>query len=320
MSPKYEILKKLIVMSGLKNLGKMSAGEIIALKKKQNAKAKIPVLKDSEVTVRKGRVMGFDVICMKQNSGTRRTLLYVIGGGMVRHPQPSELKQALKLAKETGLNVYVPYYPLCTDYPLTRAYEMIFGLYCKLLRRYGADNICVMGTSSGGNLALGLVPYIKENSPETPMPSRIVVLSPGVCPSTDEERARVKEIDKREIIISGDYLTTIEEILRHGSDDVPDYMIYLQNADFTGCPEVTFIYGSDEVLYAMAPSFEAAMKRFGVRYEMIVGQGMYHCYPVYPYVKEAKEGRRQLVDMLRQWKKNDLRDRLNDGIDTTKAV
>ena len=302
MSPKYEILKKLVILSGLKNRGKMSAEEIIAFKKKQNAKAKIPVLKDPEFTIRKGSVMGSDVICMKHQSGTKKTLLYVIGGGMVRHPMPSELRSALKLAKETGLNVYVPYYPLCTDYPLTKAYEMIFALYLKLLKRYGAENISILGTSSGGNLALGLVPYIKENAPEVPMPDSIMVLSPGVCPASEEEERRVRELDKKDIIISGDYLTTVEEILRHGSDNVHDYMIHLQNADFTGCPKVTFIYGSDEVLYAMAPTFEESMKRCGAEYEMIVGRGMFHCYPVYPLVKEAKDGWRQMTDLLREWK------------------
>ena len=39
------------------------------------------------------------------------------------------------------------------------------------------------------------------------------------------------------------------EIMRHGDSSVPDYMIWLQRGDFTGCPRVTFIYGSDETLY-----------------------------------------------------------------------
>ena len=37
--------------------------------------------------------------------------------------------------------------------------------------------------------------------------------------------------------------------MRHGDDNVPGYMMWLQNADFTNCPNVTFIYGSDETLY-----------------------------------------------------------------------
>ena len=50
-------------------------------------------------------------------------------------------------------------------------------------------------------------------------------------------------------------------------------MIWLQKGNFTDCPRVTFIYGSDETLYACAPSFEAALQTYGADYEMIVGEG-----------------------------------------------
>ena len=60
------------------------------------------------------------------------------------------------------------------------------------------------------------------------------------------------------------------------------------------------IYGSDETLYACAPSFEAAMKKYGVDYEMIVGEGMFHCYPVFPLCKEAKEGWELMIRKMKE--------------------
>ena len=41
MSVQYEILNKLVKLSGMKNRGTMSAAEIVALKKKENAKNRI---------------------------------------------------------------------------------------------------------------------------------------------------------------------------------------------------------------------------------------------------------------------------------------
>ena len=32
---------------------------------------------------------------------------------------------------------------------------------------------------------------------------------------------------------------------------------------------------------------------------MIVGQGLFHCYPVFPIVKEAKTGYDQMIRILR---------------------
>ena len=86
---------------------------------------------------------------------TDRANLFLIGGGMISAPRPGSIKKALRFARETGLDVFVPYYPLCTDWPLTRAYEMIHETYRVMLRDYEAEHISVLGTSSGGNLALG---------------------------------------------------------------------------------------------------------------------------------------------------------------------
>ena len=108
------------------------------------------------------------------------------------------------------------------------------------------------------------------------------------------------ELDKKDVAIPAEYMKTAVEIMRHGDDSVPDYMLWLQRGDFTSCPKVTFIYGSDETLYACAPSFEAAMRKYGVDYEMIVGEGMFHCYPVFPLCREAKEGWELMIRKMKE--------------------
>ena len=50
--------------------------------------------------------------------------------------------------------------------------------------------------------------------------------------------------------IPASYMKTAVDIMKHGDMSVPEYMIWLQKADFTNCPRVTFVYGSDETLYA----------------------------------------------------------------------
>ena len=105
---------------------------------------------------------------------------------------------------------------------------------------------------------------------------------------------------KKDVAIPAEYMKTAVEIMRHGDDSVPDYMLWLQRGDFTNCPKVTFIYGSDETLYACAPSFEAAMKQYGVDYEMIVGEGMFHCYPVFPLCREAREGWNLMIRKMKE--------------------
>ena len=300
MSLKYELLKRLVKASGLKKrwVG-ASTEDLLEARRKQNARNSIPELQDDAFDISQIKVMGFPVLRLIHKKRANRANLFLIGGGMISAPRPGSIKKALRFARETGLDLFIPYYPLCTDWPLTKAYEMIHATYTEMLRDYAPERISVLGTSSGGNLALGMVPYINDSHGDTPMPGHIMAISPGTCVETDEEWLRMLELDKVDVAIPAQYMKTAVEIMRHGDDSVPDYMIWLQKGDFTNCPRVTFIYGSDETLYACAPSFEAAMKKYGVNYRMIVGEGMFHCYPVFPIVKEAKEGWDMMVQLMK---------------------
>lgn len=301
MTLKYEILKRLVKAAGIKRFWlSKSTEELLENRRKHNASNKIPDLRDDDLNISRTNVMGFPVLRMINKRPAGRADLFIIGGGMITAPRPGSVKKALRFAKETGADVFVPYYPLCTDYPLTKAYEMIHETYKMMLTDYPAEKISVLGTSSGGNLALGMIPYINDGHADVPVPGYIMAISPGTCVDTEEEWQRMFELDKKDIAIPAQYMRDAVGIMRHGDDNVPDYMIWLQRGDFTGCPPVTFIYGSDETLYACAPSFEKAMKKYGAEYEMIVGEGMFHCYPVFPVCREAKEGWDMVVRKIRQ--------------------
>lgn len=291
MSLKYEILKRLVKAAGIKRYWiSKSSEELLENRRKHNAKNRIPDLKDDDFNISVISVMGFPVIRMIHKKPVDRANLFLIGGGMISAPRPGSVRKALRFARETGMDVFVPYYPLCTDYPLTKAYEMIHETYKVMLGEYTSERITVLGTSSGGNLALGMIPYINDGHDDVPVPGYIMAISPGTCVDTEEEWQRMTELGRKDVAIPAQYMKTAVEIMRHGDDSVPEYMIWLQRGDFTGCPKVTFIYGTDETLYACAPSFEEAMKKYGVDYEMITGEGMFHCYPVFPVCKEAREG------------------------------
>ena len=300
MTLKYEILKRLVRIINIKKMWcGMSTEELLESRRRQNAKNRIPDLKDDAFEISRIEVMGCPVLKLIHREKTDRANLFLIGGGMIAAPRPGAIRKALRFARETGHDVFVPYYPLCTDSPLTKAYEMIHETYRVMLEDYAAEHISVLGTSSGGNLALGMVPYINDGHGDTPMPGYIMAISPGTCVDTDEEWRRMQALDRLDVAIPAEYMKTAVEIMRHGDDSVPEYMIWLQKGDFTHCPKVTFMYGSHETLYACAPSFEAAMKRYDVDYEMIVGEGMFHCYPVFPIVKEAKEGWNMMVRFMK---------------------
>lgn len=300
MTLKYEILKRLVKAANIKKRwAGMTTEELLENRRKENAKNSIPALNDDGFDITVLQVTGCPVLKLIHKEKTGKACLFIIGGGMISAPRPGSIRKALRFAKESGRDLFIPYYPLCTDYPITKAYEMIHETYKAMLAYYPAENISVLGTSSGGNLALGMVPYINDGHSEVPMPGYILAISPGNCCETEEEWQRMLELDKKDVAIPAQYMKTAVEIMRHG-EDVPEYTLWLQRGDFTNCPKVTLIYGSDETLYACAPAIEGALKKYGADYEMIVGEGMFHCYPVFPIVKEAKEGWDMMVHLIKE--------------------
>ena len=161
----YEILKRLVKAVNIKRRWTgMSTEELLENRRRANAKNRIPDLKDDALDISRIDVMGFPVLKLIHKEKTDKANLFLIGGGMISAPRPGSVKKALRFAKETGLDLFVPYYPLCTDYPITKAYEMIHETYRVMLKDYPAGNVSVLGTSSGGNLALGMVPYINDGT------------------------------------------------------------------------------------------------------------------------------------------------------------
>ncbi len=295
----YEILKRIAKTVNIRRQMEMRPEEIIAAAKKQNAGNRIPQISDPAFEISEISVMNCPVLKMIHRERTGKACMFIIGGGMVRAPKPLSIKKALRFARQTGLDLYVPYYPLCTDYPVSRAYEMILATWREMLKDYSPENLSLFGTSSGGNLALGMIAYMNAEHVSLPRPGYIMAVSPGTCPGSEEEKKRMEELDGKDVAIPARYMLSAETIMRHGTE-VPEYMIFLQKGDFTDCPKVTFIYGTNEVLYAIAPSFEAAMQKYDVPYEMIAGEGMFHCYPVFPLCQEAREGWKMMVRKMKE--------------------
>ena len=116
MSLKYEVLKRLVKASGIKKrwVGQTTE-ELLEGHRKQNAKNRIPELKDDAFTISRIEVMGCPVLKLIHKQPTDHATLFLIGGGMISAPRPASIRKALRFAKETGLDLFVPYYHLSGD-------------------------------------------------------------------------------------------------------------------------------------------------------------------------------------------------------------
>ena len=177
---------------------------------------------------------------------------------------------------------------------------MVYECYRKMIELYGSGNVSTCGFSSGGALALGIAAHNNAQPEPLPQPRHIVAVSPGEVPWNDAEKARMQALNKRDVSIDYAFMVTVERFLRHGCENVPDYMISGSRGNFTGVGDIHFFYSADEVLYGALPDFEEACKRANVPYTVSARPKMVHCYCMLPIFKEAKEDFAKIVDILKK--------------------
>lgn len=175
-SLKYKILLSAFQVLPVKKLMAGSPEKTQKLFRMAYKGADIPALRDPALLILQKEVAGSKVLCALHKDKSSRVGIYLVGGGMLKYPKPNQAKEIVKLAKDCDMDMLLPYYPiLFTGATLPDAYQMVYELYKETLKEYEPENICLMGGSSGGNLALGLVSYINVKSERLSLPGRIYI-------------------------------------------------------------------------------------------------------------------------------------------------
>jgi len=240
--------------------------------------------------------------CLRMQKGkapSEKALLYFFGGGFIRGCGKSAVNHAKGMGERSGRDVWLPYYPLCTEYCITETYAMIYQTYKDMLKIYKPENIAVAGFSAGGALALGLGCHINALKENIPMPGIIVASSPGIIPNTEEEIKKMRELNSLDVMLDEYFITvTLKNIMTKGQT-VPDYMVHTSLGDFSNFPKTHVCFATHECLYAIADGIEKALQKYHIDYELHVKEGMFHCYHNMTFYPEGKEGSAELDSYIK---------------------
>ena len=301
MSAFASLLRSAYKLSGAKKAFRLPEDEILKVIEKQNRNRGVFTPTDSKAHYETVDVNGFPCLIVRQSEKpAERAILYFFGGGMVIGPDRGDLPVMRKLGRDTGCDVWFPFYPLCTEHCITETYDMAFECYRRMIELYGGGNVSTCGFSSGGALALGIAAHNNALGRPLPQPRHIAAVSPGEVPWNDAEKQRMQTLNDTDVAIDYAFMVLVEKFMRHGQKNVPDYMISGSRGDFSGVGDIFFVYSSDEVLYGALPDFENACKRANVPCTAFARAKMVHCYPMLPYFKEAKEDFAKITEVLRK--------------------
>lgn len=301
MSVFASLLRTAYRVSGAKKAFALPEDKIVPVIEKQNRHRGVFVPTDRKAYYETIDVSGFPCLIVREKpQPAKRAILYFFGGGMVIGPDKGDLPVMRKLGRDTGCDVWFPFYPLCTEHCITTSYAMVYECYRRMIDLYGGGNVSTCGFSSGGALALGIAAHNNALGAPLPPPRHIVAVSPGEVPWNNAEKARMQALNDKDVSIDYAFMTLVEKFMRHGQENVPDYMISGSRGDFFGVGDIHFFYSADEVLYGALPDFEVACQRANVPHTAFARPGMVHCYCMLPYFKEAKEDFGKITAILRK--------------------
>ena len=286
---------------GIKKMFAMPEDQLLKEVEKQNRGRGFFMPKDHKAHYEKKMIGGSPCLIVRASEKpAKRAILFFFGGGMLIGPDEGDAMVLRRLCYETNSDVWFPCYPLCTDHCITESYEMAFACYREMIEQYGGGNVSTCGFSSGAALALGMAAHNNALGAPLPQPKHIVAVAPGEVPWNADEKARMEAINPRDVAIDCRFFDKLDKFMRHGRDDVPDYMLAPSRGDYTGVGDIHFFYSADECLYGALPEYEAACKAARVPYTAFARPGMTHCYCMLPVFKEAKEDFNKIVAILNQ--------------------
>lgn len=226
MSIFASILRSVYKLSGAKKAFALPEDALRKEIEKQNRHRGVFTPTDHKAHYETITVGGFPCLIVREHpKPSERAILYFFGGGMVIGPDKGDLPVMRKLCRETGCDVWFPFYPLCMEHCITETYAMVYECYRKMIALYGGGNVSTCGFSSGGALALGIAAHNNAQPEPLPQPRHIVAVSPGEVPWNDAEKARMQALNERDVAIDYTFMVTVEKFMRHGCENVPDYMI-----------------------------------------------------------------------------------------------
>jgi acetyl esterase/lipase len=267
---------------------------------KIQAKFKLKLPKKSGYEFNVIEIDGFQVLTgHKIGVDTEKALLYLVGGGERRWQLPSP-KSMFRYIEETNRDLWIPLYPLFPDYTFLDEVNMILDTYMKMVEQYGAKNIAWLGFSAGADLILMCGRHIVKERQDIPMPALMIPVSPCNLVIGEATRARMKEIEKRDIMMHADDMDQFA-IFYNYDGTAPGHLLgNAEEDDYTGFPEIRMYFGGDEIFAGEAPEYEKAFRRCKVKNFVIhVEPGLFHAYPFFTFVKEGKRGENELIALLK---------------------
>ncbi|MGM0571877.1 MAG: alpha/beta hydrolase fold domain-containing protein [Pseudomonadota bacterium] len=220
-------------------------------------------------------------------------VLYLHGGAHCMEMTVAHWRFLAFLVKATGCVVHVPLFPLAPENDHRDAFPVVLDLYRELSEVHPAEDMVIMGDSSGGGFALTLAQMLAPL--HLPQPRDIVLISPWLDMTVTYPGSVSREIDDPWLDIPGliaaaDWWT--------GNSGPSRLRVSPLEGPFRGLGRLSVFTGQRDILIAESRELHDRARKEGAHIEVIEEPGMIHVWPLLP-LKEGQAARERIAAIVR---------------------
>lgn len=237
---------------------------------------------------------GMQVYHFNEDAESDKLIIYYPGGGYINQPLKYHWKIINKLAQEIGCPILMPVYPKAPDYTCEESYEIVMAFYLDAIKDREFETLVFMGDSSGGGMSLVMSQLLRDNHPEAPQPDEIILLSPWMDVSMDNEEAEA--VDPVDPMLDVPGIAVVGQMWA-GSKDVHDPMASPIYGTFENLGHISIFASTRDILCPDDVKFSEMLTEQGIDHICVVEEGLNHPYVLFP-IPEAKQAQEMIIDII----------------------
>lgn len=219
-----------------------------------------------------------------------RGVLFLHGGGGMMSPTLFHFRLATRLVRESGAELWFPFYPLAPEYSAEDSYAYAESIYHRIKQKFGAENLVMAGDSAGAGMTAGLCASDNEK------PRGLILISP---PAGMKNKERLKAIENRDLMLSLHSIRIIKKSWTRGNEKSDMYTDVL-NVDCSEFPPVLMYYGTEEMFCPGLREFSEKLTSAGVRLEVHEGEGMCHDWAIAGVIPAGREAVKRMAEFINE--------------------
>lgn len=257
------------------------------------------------VKVEESKLAGIPVFVLTPKTVAKETqdkvIFYIHGGGYILGQGVSCIGEAIPMAAQNGYKVICVDYRMAPEFPFPAAIDDAFAAYREAVKLYGADNIAVFGSSTGG--AMTLVLALQAHAAGVQMPAALIAGSPWADMDKIGDSYWVNDgVDN----VLGSYDRLIKTAARlyangHNLKDPLISPVYAADAALKTFPPTLLLSGTRDLFLSNTARMHTRLLLNHVPSELIVYEAQSHVqYYLNPKAPETAQHYRLLADFLKR--------------------